>query len=48
MACKKKSKSGKKEKSYVCVVCKGNDKIRRKKKCCSPKMLSKEKGSWNL
>ncbi len=44
MTIKKKKKS----KSIVCVICKGDKKIQSKKKCCSPKMTSRKKGSWNL
>lgn len=43
-----KRKGVKKSKSYVCVICKGDKKIQLKKKCCDPKMLSPDKGSWNL
>ncbi len=44
MAIKKKRKA----KSIVCIICKGDKKIRSKKKCCGPKMTSRNKGSWNL
>ena len=44
MSAKKKTKA----KAIVCKVCKGDKEIRQKKKCCSSKMTSPDKGSWNL
>ena len=44
MAIKKK----KRVKSIVCAICKGDKKIQSKKKCCSSRMTSRKKGSWNL
>ena len=47
MGSKKKPKL-KKAKQFVCVICKGDKKVQRKKNCCSKDMLSSSKGSWNL
>jgi len=44
MAMRKKKKA----KSVVCVICRGDKKVQSKKKCCSPGMTLKKKGSWNL
>jgi len=33
--------------SKVCVICKGNKTISKKKKCCSFSMTSSKKGTWN-
>ena len=37
----------KKDKTKVCLICKGNKKIRDKKKCCPETMTAKNKGTWN-
>jgi len=41
-------KGAKKSKGLVCVICKGDKKVQSKKKCCSSRMTSSRKGSWNL
>lgn len=43
-----KNKVARKSKPLVCVICKGDKKIQSKNKCCSSKMVSPKKGSWNL
>lgn len=48
MGCRKKTISKNKSKSMVCVICKGDKKVRAKKKCCPQNMTARKKGSWNL
>ena len=42
-----KNRETKKEKTYVCVVCKKTQKAQGNVKCCDQDMIAKEKGSWN-
>lgn len=44
----KKKQTKKKEKTYICTVCKTTKKSLNKIKCCTKDMVAKEKGSWNL
>jgi hypothetical protein len=41
------SQEKKKEKIYVCTVCGKKKKSKRVENCCSKKMVSKDKGTWN-
>ncbi len=41
------SQEKKKEKTYVCTVCGKKKEAKQADNCCSKKMVSKEKGTWN-
>lgn|GEM_PF-3368938 len=38
----------KKEKTYVCVICKKKQKSTKKIKCCNKEMLAEKSGTWNV
>ncbi len=41
------AKERKKEKTYVCTVCGKKEKSKKPEYCCSKKMVSEDKGTWN-
>lgn len=43
----KEKETRKKEKDYLCQICKGDERIRKEKNCCSKEMTSKEKGTMH-
>lgn len=37
----------KKEKTYICKICKNKKKSSKKEICCSEEMTAESKGTWN-